>query len=800
MPPSIGAKATFGTAIVPITLTCGALFGLALGRVTMAPNGVTGAEPMKKRRSKVSGKRAEGQRPRPKPRGGPALNVASHSNSSVTDPQGEVARVTRDLNEALRRETATSEVLEVIRRSSGELEPVFEAILDKAITICEAKFGSLFRFDGKTLRPDAQVGAPSSLIEAQRRLGGPVRGSLLERVMKTKQVNSTVDAAADPFPGLAAKHAGARSIVGVPMLKDDTLIGAILVHRQEVRPFDKNQISLLTNFAAQAVIAIENARLLNELRERTDDLSQRTTELTEALEEQTATAEVLHVISNSSGDLKPVFASMLEKAVTICDAKFGNIYRWDGDAIELVAAHNTPQAFAEYRHRSPQRADAENSIYGHMKETTTAIHVIDAATDQRYTQKRHPVWVAGVDLGGVRTFLAVPMLKEDELVGSFTVYRQEVRPFTDKQIALVQNFAAQAVIAIENARLLNELRQRTDDLSKRTMDLTESLEQQTATAKVLEVISRSAFELKAVFEAVVESSVRLCGAERGVIYRFDGETLRIAASYNAPPQLVEWIEQHPFRPGTDSTSGRATARAALERRTIYIPDVDADPAYASGAIAIESGHTFLAVPILKGDTLLGVITIYHLDVRPFTDKQIGLVETFADQAAIAIENVRLLDELRQRTDDLTHSLEQQTATADVLGVISRSKFELEPILQSVVDTAARLCRAEQAVIFRLEGGLYQFASGHGVNPDYLDIERLNPIVPGQGTVVGRAAMNKRVVRIDDAWNDPLYEKKDDAKTGGVRSMIGVPLMREGEPIGVIALARGLSRSPIGKSS
>ena len=210
----------------------------------------------------------------------------------------------------------------------------------------------------------------------------------------------------------------------------------------------------MENFAAQAVIAIENARLLNELRQRTDDLSQRTTELTEALEQQTATAEVLQVISSSPGDLQPVFASMLEKAVTICDAKFGNIYRWDGDTIKLVAAHNTPQAFAEYRHRSPQRADAENSIYSRMRETKTAIHVIDAAMDQRYAQKRHPVWVAGVELGGVRTFLAVPMLKEDELIGSFSVYRQEVRPFTDKQIELVQNFAAQAVIAIENARLL----------------------------------------------------------------------------------------------------------------------------------------------------------------------------------------------------------------------------------------------------------------------------------------------------------------------------------------------------------
>ena len=259
-----------------------------------------------------------------------------------------------------------------------------------------------------------------------------------------------------------------------------------------------------------------------------------------------------------------------------------------------------------------------------------------------------------------RAPLYVPMLKDDELIGAIVIYRQEVRPFTDKQIALVQNFAAQAVIAIENTRLLNELRQR-------TTDLTESLEQQTATSKVLEVISRSAFDLQAVFETVAESSVRLCGADRAFIYRFDGELLRMVVAFNAPQKLKDFRSRNPIRPGRYSAAGRA----ALERRTIHIPDVLADPEYTYSAKDVEKIRTILAVPILKGDDLLGVMVIYHLEeVRPFTDKQIALVETFADQAAIAIDNVRLLDELRQ-------SLQQQTATADVLKIISRSTFDLQ---------------------------------------------------------------------------------------------------------------------------
>jgi class 3 adenylate cyclase len=390
------------------------------------------------------------------------------------------------------------------------------------------------------------------------------------------------------------------------------------------------------------------------------EVAQLKRELHEALEQQTAASEVLQVISSSPGELQQVFDIMLEKAARVCDAKFGNIYRWDGDALHLAATHNTPQAFAEARSRSPLRPDP-NLPLGRVIANKTVVHIADARAEEAFARQRHPAFVAAIELGGARTFLFVPMLKENELVGLFALYRQEVRPFTDKQIALVTNFAAQAVIAIENARLLDELRQHTTDLGA-------SLEQQTATSNVLEVISRSAFDLQAVFETVAESSVRLCGADRAFIFRFDGELLRMVVAYNASPEFAEWVANHPIRPGRHSGS----ARAALERRTIHITDVLADPEYVYGAKDVEAIRTILGVPILKGDDLLGVMMIYRLEVKPFTDRQIALVETFADQAAIAIENVRLLDELRVRTaevEKLNQHLEQRVA--DQVGEIER---------------------------------------------------------------------------------------------------------------------------------
>jgi GAF domain-containing protein len=624
-----------------------------------------------KRRSRAGGDPIKARhRKTPKPKRRNAPKAASRRSPSPASQDTEVARLARELNEALEQQTATSEVLQVISSSPGDLQLVFETMLAEAVRICDAKFGNIFRRDSEGMHLVAAHNTPPPFAEFRRRSPHTrlIPETFLGRMSMTSTVVHVADIAAEqayieqrvPETVAAVELGGVRTLLAVPMLKENELIGAFTLLRQEVHPFTDKQIELVKNFAAQAVIAIENARLLNELRQRTDDLS-------DALEQQTATSDVLQVISSSPGELPPVFDTLLANATRLCEANFGMLNLYENGAHRIGAMHNTPPAFRDARSREPLHRPGPLTPLARIADTKQIIHVSDYAEEPAYKQ-RDTGAVRLVELAGVRSFLLVPMLKEGELTGTIAIYRQEVRPFTDKQIALVQNFAAQAVIAIENARLLNELRQRTTDLTERTADLTETLKQQTATANVLEVISRSAFDLQAVFQTVAESCVRLCGADRAFIFRFDGELLRMVVAYNSSPEFAEWVAKNPIRPGRHSGS----ARAAMERRTIHITDVSADPEYVYGAKDVEPIRTILGVPILKGDDLLGVMMIYRLEVRPFTDRQIALVETFADQAAIAIENVRLLDELRERTEEvekLNQQLEQRVA--DQVGEIER---------------------------------------------------------------------------------------------------------------------------------
>src|SRR5215471_4335611 len=394
-------------------------------------------------------------------------------------------------------------------------------------------------------------------------------------------------------------------------------------------------------------------------------------ELHEALEQQAATSEVLKVISRSPGDLQPVFEAMLANATRLCEAKFGVLYRSEGDALRAVALHGAPLAYAEERRRNPIIRPHPDTTIGRAVATKRAVQNADVLKMPNYFDPP-PGYTAPQlpKLGGARTVLAVPMCRDNELVGIIAIYRQEVRPFTDKQIELVTNFAAQAVIAIDNARLLNELR--------------ESLQQQTATSDVLKIISRSAFDLQTVLDTLVQSAAELCRADRsGIRLAKDGVYYSVA-SHGYSPEHKARMEREPFNVDRSSVTGRVV----LDAKSVHIIDSQADP-NPELVNRSRSGNvrTLLGVPLQREGMPIGVLLLQRANVQPFTDKEISLAETFADQAVIAIENVRLFEAEQQRTRELSESLEQQTATSEVLGVISSSPGELEAVFGAMLENA-----------------------------------------------------------------------------------------------------------------
>jgi GAF domain-containing protein len=583
-------------------------------------------------RSKTGGKRVIAARRRTataKDRG--KGKAARRASSSAAWPKATIARLTQELNEAAEQQKATSEVLRVISNSSGDLQPAFAALLANAVRVCDADNGAINRWDGEALHLMVTHNLPPAYAELRKR--APYRldqHSISGRMLATRAPVQIADLASDrsyvernPPTVAAVEMVGVRTTLAVPMFKDNELVGSFTVGRTQVRPFTDKQVELAQSFATKAVIAIDNARLLHELRE--------------SLQYQTATAKVLQVISSSS-DLQLVFDTVLENARRLCDAEFGNIYRWDGEALHLIAWQNTPPAFAEYRRRGPFRPSA-TSLIGRMVKSRQVTHVTDAAANVDYTERRDPSLVAAVELGGVRTYLAVPMLKDGELIGAVTLFRQQVRPFTDKQITLTSSFADQISIAIENARLLHELR--------------ETLQQQTAAADVLTVISRSTFDLQAVLDMLIKLAVELCDADLGGIHREERPDHRAIAVHGGPPGHKEAARSVSLQPGR----GSVLARTMLERKPVHVADVLADPDYALRAAQQSLGYrTALGVPLLREGNPIGVIVLMRLAVRPFTQKQIDLVQSFASQAIIAIENTRLLTELRRRTDELGRSV------------------------------------------------------------------------------------------------------------------------------------------------
>ncbi len=608
----------------------------------------------------------------------------------------ENARLLTETREALEQQTATAEVLQVINSSPGDLAPVFDAILEKAHSLCGVAYGSLHIYDGERFHAAATHNLPEEFVALLRQgfrgADNPVSRPLLDgaRLVHIPDLAEIED----PTAQAAVELGGIRTALFLPLRKDDALLGMIVSARPEVRLFADREIALLQNFSAQAVIAMENARLLTETRE--------------ALEQQTATAEVLQVINSSPGDLAPVFDAMLEKAMRLCEAHIGFFMRYEGQKYAFAAGRGLKPEFAEYLARMDQPGpDEANS---RVAEGAPYFHVVDMKDDAPY-RLGAPFRRATVDLGGGRTGLSVPMHKDKELLGTFSLIRYEVRPFTDKQIALVQNFAAQAVIAMENARLLDETR--------------EALEQQTATAEVLQVINSSPGDLAPVFEAILEKAHTLCGAAHGSLTVADGEYFRAVAMRGMPEELAA-VLRRPFR-----IPGRLAELAGGDG-VVHIADLTAaqfssdDPIHRA-ATGSAGARTLLAVALRKDDVLLGYITANRQEVRPFTDKQIALLQNFAAQAVIAMENARLSTETRE-------ALEQQTATAEVLGVINSSPGDLAPVFDAILEKAHSLCGVAYGSLQLYDGEKFRAVATRGFPEALQELLRQPYALEGDGTL------------------------------------------------------------------
>jgi signal transduction histidine kinase len=644
----------------------------------------------------------------------------------------ELAEARRDLAEALKQQVATSEVLGIISSSPGELQPVFQTMLENATRLCEADSAVLVLREGGDFRFVATYNAPAALLEQTKRdpLFRPGPASGLGRSIRLKQVDQVPDIANDQayFDGEPARvrvvEAGYRSQLSVPLIKHDEAIGGVCISRQKTGLFTERQIELVSNFANHAVIAIENARLLSELRE--------------SLRQQTATADVLKVISRSTFDLRAVLDTLVESATKLCEADLGNIARPKGDGtFWQQASYGMSPAHKEYMESIPFKAERGSAI-GRALLERAPIQIPDGQTDPDYQ-------LAAPKIFGFHTMLAVPLMREGTPIGVFSLARRSVHPFSDRQIELLTTFADQAVIAIENVRLFEEVQARTGELSA-------SLQQQTATADVLKIISRSTFDLKSVLQTLVESAGRLCGADYATITRQKDGVLFFAEAYGYSSELIEYVKAMPVERGR----GTATGRALLEGRVIHIADVLADPDYTWAEAQRLGGYrTVLGVPMLREGIPTGVLTLTRSEVRPFTEKQIELVSTFADQAAIAIENVRLFDEIRDKSRQL------ETASLHKSQFLANMSHELRTPLNAILgynelilnnvygETAGRM----SAVLTRIQ------SNGRHLLRLINDVLDLSKIEAGQLTLSLADYSIKQVVHSVRAAVEPLAIEK-----------------------------------------
>src|SRR6516162_8285501 len=698
----------------------------------------------------------------------------------IADLQGQLAECRAERDAGLAREAALAEVLQTTNSSPGDLTPVFDAILAKAHALCGVEHGALITYDGEYFRLAAEHGMPQFWIKQFRQPYRAAPGGPADRLLRGERYGQIADARAaeETLQSRLTIRAGSRTILSVPLRKEGALLGYITAHRREVRLFSDKEIALLESFAAQAVIAMENARLLGELRQRTDELAERNTAFGERIEHQSATIDVLKAMSASPGDPQPVFDLIVRRARDRCNATSASLFEFDGELVHLRSrlgqeAYATPDAMEAYERLFPM-VPTRGSITCRAILDRQTIHVRDMASE--------PGVSAAVRNLGQKSQISLPLLRDGAAIGAIATASGEVGGFTDSQVALLQTFAEQAVIAITGAETYRELQQRTDDLQ-------ESLEYQTATSDVLKVISGSTFDIQPVFQTIVETAARLCDADQAAIYRRDGEAALLALNFGFPAEYeaaVAAVGAFPLGP----TRPETPLRAMLEGHPVHVHDVAAVPGYSELAIRLGKVRTSLGVPLMREGRAIGSILLARQRVEPFTDRQIELVSAFADQAVIAIENARLLGELQARTDELTRSVGELQALEEVLRAVN-SSLDLDTVLATIISRAAQLSRADEGTIYEFDETEEVFVpkSAFGMSAERVAGLRERRVRLGE-THLGRAAVERAPVYVDDVQQDPTLSGPDrGGLLEGIHAVLAVPLLREDKVVGGLVIRR-----------
>ena len=678
----------------------------------------------------------------------------------LAEAVGQLQTRDRELAEAQEQLTATSEILRVISSSPTDYQPVFDTIVRRAGVVCGAVDAILWTVDSDELVVRAHYGPIPTTIGARQPMQGSVAGGAAReaRIVHVEDLTQSNDF---PVGREIARRVGWRTTLSAPLLREGVVIGAILVRRSEVRPFTDRQIALLQTFADEAVIALENVRLFT-------DLQTSNRELTAGLEQQTATSEILRAITHAPTDTQPVFDTIVRSAATLCHAAVSAVFLTDGQMVFAPANYgSSPEALDAVRARFPRPLDMESSG-GAAILTRSVVHVPDIE------EPSEGEWVRqNLRRLGVRSLITVPMLRDGAAVGAIGVYRREPGRFSGAEVTLLETFADQAVIAIENVRLFKEL-------ESRNRDLIAALDHQTATAEILRVISSSVTDVQPVFDAIVRSAVRLCGASNGGVYRFDGELVHSVAHEGfSPEQLEHWRRTWP-RPASARTS--LVCVAIQTRELVRIGDIEGTTSLpltpeTRANLRSRGSRSLLAVPMISRDAVVGAIGLAHPGVDAFSDAHVELLRTFADQAVIAIENVRLFNETKE-------ALDRQTATAEILRVIASSPTDLQPVLDAVAESAARVCAAEDAVVMRVVGDTVQSVAYFGTIPpsaNFVDGRRLSPRY-----ISGRAILDRRTIHIANL--EEVREEYPEANRE-FPTILAAPLVREGAAVGAIVMRR-----------